>query len=140
MIKPFEIIIRDEMTDDLKRRIQETRWPHAAAPVNWEDGTSLVFIQSLLGYWASGFDWRTMETRMNAHPNFMAEMDGHSIHFQHIRGRGEKMIPLLITHGWPGSFLEMAKIIPLLTGEGSFLLISLFLLFRDLDFHKVYSL
>jgi pimeloyl-ACP methyl ester carboxylesterase len=120
MIKSFSVFIPEEEITEMQRRIRATRWPPADAMKGWENGTDPSVLRSLLDYWASAYDWRATESRMNAFPNYIAEIEGNQIHFQHIPGKGNKTIPLLITHGWPGSFLEMHKLIPLLTAEGPF--------------------
>ncbi|MDB5911309.1 MAG: multidrug transporter, partial [Massilia sp.] len=74
-------------------------------------------MKELTGYWLEEFDWRKIENEINAYPNFIADIDGYQIHFLHIKGRGKRSVPLIITHGWPGSFLEMMKLIPLLTND-----------------------
>ncbi len=86
--------------------------------MGWEDGTDRAFLQGLAGYWQTGFDWRAQEARLNALPQFVAELDGIDIYFVHQRGTGPAPFPLVITHGWPGSFVEMEQIIPLLADPG----------------------
>ena len=95
-----------------------TRWPDAIEGMGWEDGTDRAFLQGLAGYWQTGFDWRAQEARLNALPQFVAELDGIDIYFVHQRGTGPAPFPLVITHGWPGSFVEMEQIIPLLADPG----------------------
>ena len=117
MIKPFVANISEEILDDLKNKIKNTRWPDEISNSNWSYGTSLSFMKKLSGHWLNSFDWREVEAEINTFPNFIATIDNHKIHFMHIKGKGEKSIPLIITHGWPGSFLEMMKLIPLLTED-----------------------
>jgi len=117
-VKPFAIAISDEQLEDLGLRLRLTRWPDAIEGMGWEDGTDRAFLQGLAGYWQTGFDWRAQEARLNALPQFIAELDGIDIHFVHQRGTGPAPFPLVITHGWPGSFVEMEQIIPLLADPG----------------------
>lgn len=119
-LSPFAAHTPQAVLDDLRARLRQTRWP--AAPAGWEYGTDRAFLQELAAYWAEGFDWRRVEAATNAYPNFTTEIDGHRLHFLHVKGQGPRPVPLLLTHGWPGSFLELLKIIPLLTaaGPGSF--------------------
>ncbi len=117
MIKPFVANISEEILDDLKNRIKNTRWPDEITCSNWNYGASLSFMKKLSSHWFNNFDWRKVEIEINSFPNFIANIDDHEIHFMHIKGKGVKSIPLIITHGWPGSFLEMMKLIPLLTED-----------------------
>ncbi|WP_134090296.1 epoxide hydrolase family protein [Olivibacter sp. XZL3] len=117
MIKPFSIIVPQEVLDDLKLRLQITRWPDSLAGSGWSYGADLSYMKQLYHYWQHEFDWRKVEREVNAYPNFVADINGHDIHFLHIKGKGKSRLPLLITHGWPGSFLEMMKLIPLLTED-----------------------
>jgi pimeloyl-ACP methyl ester carboxylesterase len=120
MINEFKCRISQAAIDDLKSRIRQTRWPDAIEGSGWEYGADLSYMKELAGYWADGFDWRKTENEINQYPNYIAEIDGVRIHFLHIRGKGKISVPLLITHGWPGSFLEMTKHIPLLTTDPEF--------------------
>lgn len=115
MIKNFKVNIEQKILDDLKLRIKNTRWPDEIINSNWTYGASLSYMKELSEYWLNEFDWRKTETEINQHENFIAEIDGYKIHFLHIKGKGKDSIPIIITHGWPGSFLEMMKLIPLLT-------------------------
>ena len=117
MIQPFFINTPQQILDDLKLRIKNTRWPDEIVGSGWCYGTNLLYLKELADYWLTTFDWRKVEAEINAYPNFMANIDGYQIHFLHIKAKGKKSIPLIITHGWPGSFLEMMKLIPLLTNE-----------------------
>ena len=99
---------------DLQLRLTRTRWPTQIGTEPWADGTDLEFLRDLVAYWRHGFDWREQERAMNALPHFYASIDDERLHFVHLRGRGPRPIPLLLCHGWPGSFLEYRKIIPLL--------------------------
>lgn len=114
-VRPFSINIPEEVLVDLRGRLSRTRWPDEIAGSGWEYGASLSYVKELADYWLHTFDWRRVEREINAYPNFIGEIDGHAIHFLHVKGRGKRSVPLVITHGWPGSFLEMMKLIPLLT-------------------------
>ena len=114
-ITPFAIRVPDEVLSDLRTRIQNTRWPDQAPGAAWTQGTDLEYLQRLLGYWANGFDWRAQERRLNAFKHFRAELGGVQIHFVHERAREGNGIPLILTHGWPSSFLELLPLVPLLT-------------------------
>jgi len=118
MIRPYLVNVHATVLDDLKKRIRAAQWPEAANNSGWQYGVSLSYMKELAAYWESSFDWHSIEDQINAYPNFIASIDGVDIHFLHIRGRGKDPIPLIITHGWPGSFLEMMDIIPLLTWDG----------------------
>ncbi|MGS0525434.1 epoxide hydrolase family protein [Zobellia nedashkovskayae] len=117
MIKKFNLHIAQSELDNLKERIRKVRWPDEIENSNWQFGTSLSYLKELSNYWEQNFDWRKVENTINSIPNFITEVDHHKIHFLHIKSENKNAIPLLITHGWPGSFLEMLKIIPLLTSS-----------------------
>ena len=119
-IQPFKSAIPQQILDDLKSRIKNTRWPDEIVNSGWTFGANLSYIKELSEYWLHHFDWIKTEDEINAWPNFIAEIDGNKIHFLHIKGKSRKKLPLIITHGWPGSFLEMMKIIPFLTNEDDF--------------------
>jgi pimeloyl-ACP methyl ester carboxylesterase len=120
MIQSFSVHISQSVLDDLRSRISNTRWPDEIAGSGWKFGSGLTYMQELAGYWQQKFDWRKVEDEINAYPNFIADIEGYKIHFLHIRGAGRKSFPLIITHGWPGSFLEMMKLIPWLTHDPVF--------------------
>ena len=115
MIKKFNVNIPQSEIDYLNERIKNTRWPNETPVSHWKYGTSLSYLKKLAEYWEKEFDWRKIEEKINAYPNFIFEADKTRIHFIHIKSSNPNAIPLLITHGWPGSFLEMFKIIPLIT-------------------------
>ena len=125
MITEFKCHISQSAIDDLRSRLSQTRWTDEIKDSGWQYGASLSYIRELTDYWLNKFDWRKVEDEINQYPNYIAEIDGIKIHFLHIKGKGKKSVPLIITHGWPGSFLEMNKlIIPLTTNpEFSFDLI-----------------
>ncbi len=120
MIQPFSVNILQQALDDLKLRLKNTRWTDEIRDSGWNYGTNLSYIKELTDYWLNKFDWRKVENEINGYPNFLADIDGHKIHFLHIKSNAKKSIPLIITHGWPGSFLEMMKLIPLLTTNSEF--------------------
>ncbi|WP_347558054.1 epoxide hydrolase family protein [Robbsia sp. KACC 23696] len=119
-ITPFQIAIPDSEWQDLRDRLRLTRW--AAAPLvdDWSDGSDTAFLRELVTYWQDAFDWREQERRLNALPQWHACIDGQTIHFVHQRGKGPKPMPLVLTHGWPGSFIEMEALIPMLTDPAAF--------------------
>lgn len=114
-ISPFTIRVTDEVLSELRTRIRNTRWPGRAPGTAWGQGTDLRYLQHLLGYWADGFDWRAQEQQLNTFKHFRAELDDIHVHFVHERARDGNGIPLILTHGWPSSFLELLPLVPLLT-------------------------
>lgn len=118
-IEPFQIRVPDDTLADLRVRLGRTRWPAPSPDGPWEGGTDHECLRALVGYWAEGFDWRAQEARLNRIPQFLAEVDGARIHFLHVRGAGPRPLPLVITHGWPGSVVEMLRLIPLLADPAS---------------------
>jgi pimeloyl-ACP methyl ester carboxylesterase len=113
-IEPFEIAVPDEVLDDLRARIRATRWPDPAPGEAWGQGTDLAYLTGLLDYWADGFDWRAREAELNELDHLRADLDGTPIHFVHRRAPGGGGIPLILTHGWPSSFVEYTRVVPLL--------------------------
>ena len=118
-MEPFEIVISDETLEDLRRRLRHTRWPDEMPGTGWEYGSNLDYIKELVEYWRTDFDWRAQEKKLNAFHHYKSEVDGLSIHFIKENGTGPNPMPLVITHGWPSTFFEMTKIIPLLSDPGS---------------------
>ena len=118
-VTPFKIAVSDAQLEDLARRLRDARWPNATLGADWDDGTEPGFLRRLTDYWRTQFDWRAQEARLNELPQFIAEVGGTDIHFVHRRGAGPDAFPLILTHGWPGSFAEMEQIIPLLTDPGA---------------------
>ena len=114
-ISPFSIQIEDEILSDLRERIRHTRWPDQAPGNAWEQGTDLGYLKQLLAYWADEFDWRAQERELNAVNQFRANLDGVHIHFVHEPARHGHGIPLILTHGWPSTFVELLPLVPLLT-------------------------
>ena len=111
----FTIQVPDAMLRDLAHRLDTTRWPDEISDSGWEYGTNLAYMRSLTEYWRNRYDWRKEEALLNELPQFRVVLDGFRIHFVHARGKGPTPLPLIVTHGWPGSFVEMRKLIPLLT-------------------------
>jgi pimeloyl-ACP methyl ester carboxylesterase len=118
-MSPFHIAIAQAQLDDLKQRLRHTRFPASLDADGWNDGASLAFMRRLADHWLNRFDWREQEGRLNRLPHYTASIDGQAIHFVHQRGTGPAPIPLVLTHGWPGSFIEMERVIPLLTDPAS---------------------
>jgi pimeloyl-ACP methyl ester carboxylesterase len=117
MVTEFTCKISKPVVDDLKFRISQTRWPDEIKDSGWQFGANLSYIKALADYWLNGFDWKKTEDEINQYPNYIAEIDGLKIHFLQIKGKGKISVPLIITHGWPGSFLEMMKLIIPLTAD-----------------------
>ncbi len=118
-IEPFSLPYADAAVQDLHRRLAETRWPDEIPGSGWEYGVNLDFMRKLCSYWKDTFDWRAQIDKLSELHHYRSIMDGLGVHFIHERGKGPAPIPLILTHGWPGSFLEMLKIIPLLTDPAS---------------------
>jgi len=114
-VTPFHIRVEQAVLDDLNARLAATRWPDAVDGVGWMQGADLAAMQGLAGYWREAFDWRRAEARLNAFPQYRCVVDGVGIHFVHVRGRGPRPLPLVLTHGWPGSFIEFLDLLPRLT-------------------------
>jgi pimeloyl-ACP methyl ester carboxylesterase len=114
-IRPFHFKASDEALADLRRRILETRWPDKETVTDASQGVQLATMQELAHYWANGYDWRKCEAKLNALPQFVTTIDGLDIHFIHVRSKNPNALPIIITHGWPGSIIEELKIIGPLT-------------------------
>ena len=114
-IRPFHVNITEEALADLRRRIAMMRWPDRETVSDQSQGVQLATIQELARYWGTDYDWRKIEARLNALPQFITEIDGLDIHFIHVRSNHENALPLIVTHGWPGSVIEQLKIIEPLT-------------------------
>lgn len=114
-IRPFHVNIPEEELSDLRRRIAATRWPDKETVGDRAQGVQLGKLQELVRYWGTGYDWRKVEAKLNALPQFVTEIDGLDIHFIHVRSRHPNALPVVITHGWPGSIIEQLKIIGPLT-------------------------
>jgi pimeloyl-ACP methyl ester carboxylesterase len=114
-IRPFRINVPEEQLVDLRRRVKATRWPDKETVIDPSQGVQLATIQKLASYWQTEHDWRKVEARLNALPQFITEIDGLDIHFIHVRSKHDNALPLIVTHGWPGSIIEQLKIIDPLT-------------------------
>jgi pimeloyl-ACP methyl ester carboxylesterase len=110
-IRPFRVSFPDTDLAELRRRIKATRWPDRETVADASQGVQLATMQQLAAYWATEHDWRKVEARLNAVPNFMTTIDGLDIHFIHVRSKHENALPIIITHGWPGSIIEQLKVI-----------------------------
>jgi pimeloyl-ACP methyl ester carboxylesterase len=117
--EPFSIAVEDAVLDDLRARIRTTRWPDEVPGIGWDQGTEPGFMREVLDHWADGFDWRECERELNGFNHFRAEVGGVRIHFVHERALTGDGIPLILTHGWPSSFVELLPLVPLLTDPGS---------------------
>ena len=114
-IRPFRIDVPEEVLVDLRRRVLATRWPDRETVGDRSQGVRLAKLQELVRYWGTDYDWRKAEAKLNAYPQFMTTIDGLDIHFIHVRSRHPNALPVIITHGWPGSVLEQLKVIEPLT-------------------------
>ena len=114
-LRPFHVNVSDAELDDLRSRINATRWPDKETVADDSQGVRLEVMRNLARYWAADYDWRKFEARLNALPQFITEIDGLDIHFIHVRSRHENALPLIALHGWPGSFIWFLKVVDLLT-------------------------
>src|SRR6202163_770173 len=114
-IRPFHVNVPEAELTELRRRINATKWPERETVTDQSQGVQLATIQALARYWGTEYDWRKVEARLNALPQFMTEIDGLDIHFIHLRSKHEDALPLIVTHGWPGSVIEQLKIVDPLT-------------------------
>ena len=110
-IRPFRVDIPEEALVDLRNRLAATRLPEQETVSDNSQGVRLATVQRLVRYWTTEYDWRKVEAKLNAYPNFITEIDGLDIHFIHVRSRHENALPVIVTHGWPGSIIEQLKII-----------------------------
>ncbi len=115
MVSPFRIDVPDAVLDDLRERLARTRWPAQLDDAGWDYGTELAYLQELCAYWEHEFDWRAAEARLNEWPQFETEIDGEHLHFIHARSPHPDALPLVVTHGWPGSVVEFLDILGPLT-------------------------
>jgi len=118
-VQPYKIEIPDLVLDDLKARLERTRWPDELPDTGWDYGSNLDYVKELVEYWRTKFDWHAQEKLINSFSHFKSEVDGLNIHFIHEKGKGPNPMPLVITHGWPGTFFEMYKVIPMLSDPAS---------------------
>lgn len=116
-VKPFKIDVRQDVLDDLQARLRQTRWPDAPDNIGWNYGTDPVYLKSLVDYWQKEYDWRKQEAALNSVPQFTVEIEGLTIHFQHIKSKSPNAPTLLLLHGWPDGFYRFHKVIPLLTND-----------------------
>ena len=114
-VSRFRIETDQTVLDDLRDRLRRTRWPEQETVADWTQGVPLGYVQDLCRYWAQGYDWRATEARLNSLPQFRTEIDGLRIHFVHVRSRHPEALPLIMTHGWPGSIVEFLKVLGPLT-------------------------
>ncbi len=118
--KPFRLHVADSVIADLRERLARSRFPDQPPGAPWATGTDVGYLKQLVEYWHSGFDWRAQEARLNAFPQFTVPLHGIDLHYLHVEGRGPKPMPLLLSHGWPGSVFEFVDIIPRLTDPARF--------------------
>ena len=114
-IRPFKVDVPEAELTELRKRVQATRWPERETVSDATQGVQLSTVQALAQYWATEYDWRKIEAKMNALPQFITRIDGLDIHFIHVRSKHKNALPLIVTHGWPGSIIEQMKIIDSLT-------------------------
>jgi hypothetical protein len=114
-VRPFQVEIPDDKLADLRRRIEATRWPSRELVTDRSQGVQLATIQALAHYWATDYDFGRVEARLNALPQFTTAIDGVDIHFIHVRSQHEDALPLIMTHGWPGSVIELLETVGPLT-------------------------
>src|SRR6266700_6154552 len=114
-IRPFQVDVPEEQLTDLRRRVNAAKWPERETVTDATQGVQLATMQALARYWATDYDWRKVEAKLSALPQFISEIDGLDIHFIHVRSKHEGALPLIVTHGWPGSITEQMKIIDPLT-------------------------
>jgi len=121
-VRPFQVAVGDDVLADLQSRLERVRWPDEipGAEGSWTYGTALGYLQELVAYWRDGYDWRAQEKAINEFPQFMAPVGDIHVHFLHVEGQGPAPLPLLLCHGWPGSFWEFHRIIPMLTDPARF--------------------
>ncbi|KPK08185.1 MAG: hypothetical protein AMJ64_04115 [Betaproteobacteria bacterium SG8_39] len=119
-LRPFQLSVADADLDDLRQRLARTRLPDEPPLEPWSTGTSVAYLRGLLDYWREGFDWRAQEAKLNAFRQFTVPLAGIDLHFIHEAGKGPEPMPLLLSHGWPGSVLEFHKVLPMLTDPARF--------------------
>jgi pimeloyl-ACP methyl ester carboxylesterase len=118
-IRPFRIDVRQADLDDLDARLMQTRWPSELPGMGWDRGVPVGYLQQLAEYWANGYDWRRHEARLNQYPQFTSTIDGLDLHFVHVRSPQADALPLLLIHGWPGTFADFLEVVGPLTDPGS---------------------
>jgi pimeloyl-ACP methyl ester carboxylesterase len=110
-VRPFRIDVPQADLDDLRQRLARTRWPDELPGVGWTRGVPLGYLKELAGYWADGYDWRKQEAELNQYPQFTTTIDGANVHFLQVRSPEPDALPLILTHGWPGSIVEFLDVI-----------------------------
>ena len=119
--QPFQLNVPESVLSDLQQRLERVRWPDEPPHgTPWQYGTDLTYLQQLVAYWRQGFDWRAQEAKFNQLPQYIATVAGINLHFIHVPGVGPNPLPLLLSHGWPGSVWEFNKLIPMLTDPARF--------------------
>lgn len=119
-IENFKIDVSDELLNDLSTRLKTTKWPNGKDSSQWEYGTNKDYLKDFVDYWIEEYDWKSQEKKLNSYPQFKCKVDDVDIHFFHIKGKGEDPIPIILSHGWPDSFIRYQKIIPMLTDPARF--------------------
>ena len=119
-IRPFEVFFSEPELSDLRRRVGVTRWPERETVNDDSQGVPLAMMKELAQYWGSEYDWGRCQAKLNGLPNFITEIDGLDIHFIHVRSEHQDALPLIVTHGWPGSIIEQLKIIDPLTNPTAY--------------------
>ena len=112
VVRAFDIDVPESELEELRHRVERTRWPDEPLDAGEELGVSLRYIRRLVEYWLSGYDWRKQEAALNALPQYRTRIDGEDLHFVHIRSPHDDAIPLILIHGWPSSFVEFAGLVP----------------------------
>ena len=120
LIRAFTVAIPDSEINDLKQRLANTRWPNRETVADWSQGVRLDNATSLITYWEQEYDWRRFEAELNRFPQFLTEIDGLDIHFIHVKSKNPNAMPLILTHGWPGSIVEFLKLVGPLTNPGAY--------------------
>src|SRR6266516_3677295 len=110
-IRPFRIEVPDSDLEDLRNRLVRTRWPDELPGIGWSYGVPLGYVKDMVEYWRTGYDWRAQEARLNELPQFTTTIDGTNVHFIHVRSPEPNALPLILTHGWPGSVAEFLDVI-----------------------------
>ncbi|MBN8980776.1 MAG: epoxide hydrolase [Rhizobiales bacterium] len=110
-LRPFHIAVHDDVLRDLRERLTKAKWPYTPATSDWRYGTDRSFLGQTVDYWLKTYDWRACEAKWNRYPQYIVNIDGYDIHFIYVRGSGSNPLPLILTHGWPGSFVEFESVI-----------------------------
>src|SRR5581483_7626383 len=119
-VRPFTIAVPEAVLDDLRERLRRTRFPSFVRDAGWDYGMNPEYQRELIDYWLHRYDWRAAEAALNTMPQYITSVDGQELHFVHARGKGPNPFPLLFSHGWPGSFWEVSKIIGPLTDPAAY--------------------